>query len=107
MGKAQVTVPLDIADVRVLRTEINEKEELIITIESTKAGTRCGKCGGRSQNRMGGMMGDGTATCRCLGGRRICAIAEALSMFGLRRAADDHQGTGMAGYEQYAQRGLR
>ena len=45
MGKAQVLVPLDIADVRVLRTEINEREELIITIESTKIGTRCGKCG--------------------------------------------------------------
>ena len=45
MGKAQVLVPLDIADVRVLRTEINEREELIITIESTKAGTRRGKCG--------------------------------------------------------------
>ena len=45
MSRAQVTVPLDIRDVRVLKTEINSREELIITIESTKAGTRCHRCG--------------------------------------------------------------
>ena len=45
MAKAQVTVPLDIADVRVLQTEINERGELIITIESTKVGTQCRRCG--------------------------------------------------------------
>jgi hypothetical protein len=33
---AQVTVPLGIPDIRVLKTEINERGELIITVESTK-----------------------------------------------------------------------
>ncbi len=45
MSKAQITVPLDIADVRVLQTSLNERGEIIITIESTKVGTTCGKCG--------------------------------------------------------------
>jgi transposase len=45
MARAQVTVPLDIPDVRVLKTEINAQGELIITIESTKAGTICQRCG--------------------------------------------------------------
>lgn len=45
MTKAQVTVPLDIPDIRVLKTEINRQGELIITIESTKPGTSCRRCG--------------------------------------------------------------
>jgi len=45
MSRAQVTVPLDIPDVRVLKTEINPGDELIITIESTKTGTTCQRCG--------------------------------------------------------------
>jgi len=45
MVKAQVTIPLGIADVRVLQTSVGERGELIITIESTKAGTSCRKCG--------------------------------------------------------------
>jgi transposase len=45
MSRAQVTVPLDIPDVRVLKTEINSQGELIITIESTKMGTTCRRCG--------------------------------------------------------------
>lgn len=44
MARAQVSVPLDIPDVRVLKTEINPQGELIITIESTKPGTRCRIC---------------------------------------------------------------
>lgn len=44
MGKAQVTVPLDIADVKVMKTELNKKGELIITVESLKKGTICRKC---------------------------------------------------------------
>ena len=43
--KAQVTVPLGIPDVRVLKTEINEHGELIITVESTKGGVTCHRCG--------------------------------------------------------------
>jgi len=45
MAKAQITIPLDIPDVRVLQTSVSERGEIIITIESTKAGTPCGKCG--------------------------------------------------------------
>lgn len=45
MARAQVTVPLDIPDVRVLKTELNERGELIITIESTKTGVSCRRCG--------------------------------------------------------------
>lgn len=45
MSKAQITIPLDIPDVRVLQTTLGERGELIITIESTKDGTRCRKCG--------------------------------------------------------------
>ena len=45
MAKAQVTVPLNIPDVRVLKTEMNQNGELIITIESTKIGTTCRVCG--------------------------------------------------------------
>ncbi len=45
MSKAQITIPLDIPDVRVLQTSVNERGEIIITIESTKVGTTCRKCG--------------------------------------------------------------
>jgi transposase len=45
MVKAQITIPLDIPDVRVLQTTMGEGGEIIITIESTKAGTPCRKCG--------------------------------------------------------------
>ena len=45
MAKAQVTLPLEIPDVRVLKTDINEAGEVIITVESLKKETRCRKCG--------------------------------------------------------------
>lgn len=45
MSKAQVTIPLGIAEVRVLQTATGERGELIIIIESTKEGTSCRKCG--------------------------------------------------------------
>jgi transposase len=45
MAKAEITIPLDIPDVRVLQTSLNARGEIIITIESTKAGTQCRKCG--------------------------------------------------------------
>jgi transposase len=53
MKRAQVTVPLDIPDVRVLSTEINKVSELIITIESTKEGTLCRRCGREIRKRHG------------------------------------------------------
>lgn len=45
MAKAQITLPLEIPDVHVLKTEINRNGEVIITVESTKKETRCRKCG--------------------------------------------------------------
>ena len=45
MAKAQITIPLDIADVRVLQTSLGERGEIIITIESSKVGVQCRKCG--------------------------------------------------------------
>jgi len=53
MKRAQITVPLDIPDVRVLQTEINKVGELIITIESTKEGTTCRRCGREIRKRHG------------------------------------------------------
>jgi transposase len=45
MAKAQVSIPLGIPEVRVLQTSVGERGEIIITVESTKAGTPCRKCG--------------------------------------------------------------
>jgi transposase len=45
MSKTQVTVPLDIPDVKVLHTEISKHGEIVITVESTKEGVTCRKCG--------------------------------------------------------------
>src|SRR4030066_1685557 len=53
MKRAQVTVPLDIPEVRVLQTEINKVSELIITLESTKEGTICRQCGRETRKRHG------------------------------------------------------
>ena len=44
MAKAQVTIPLEIPEVRVLKSEINSGGELIITIESTKETAVCQRC---------------------------------------------------------------
>ena len=45
MAKTEVTIPLGIPDVRVLKSEAGERGEIIITIESTKTGTSCRQCG--------------------------------------------------------------
>ena len=45
MSKAQITIPLDIADVYACCKLHWENGALIITIESTQDGTRCHKCG--------------------------------------------------------------
>lgn len=45
MTKAQVTIPLDIPDIQVLKSEINSANELIITVESAKTSTVCSHCG--------------------------------------------------------------
>jgi len=42
---AQITVPLDIPDVRVLQMEITPRGDCTITVESTLEGTKCRKCG--------------------------------------------------------------
>src|SRR4030067_167967 len=53
MKRAQVMVPLDIPDVRVLSTEINKVGQLFMTIESTKEGTICRQCGREIRKRHG------------------------------------------------------
>ena len=45
MAKAQVTIPLDIPEVRVLKSEMNKAGELVITVESTKETAVCHRCG--------------------------------------------------------------
>lgn len=45
MAKTEVTIPLGIPNVRVLKTEVGKRDEIIITVESTKSGTTCRKCG--------------------------------------------------------------
>ena len=45
MSPAQITVPLDIPDVRVLQTQITEQGEFIITVESTLSSAYCRCCG--------------------------------------------------------------
>ncbi len=45
MDETQVAVPLGIPDVRILQTSIGEQGAIVITIETTKGGTRCRKCG--------------------------------------------------------------
>jgi len=45
MTKPQVTIPLDLPDVRVLKSEINKTGELIITVESIKETAVCQRCG--------------------------------------------------------------
>ena len=42
---AQITIALDIPEVRVLEIEQNNRGECTITVESTSAGTRCRQCG--------------------------------------------------------------
>ena len=45
MSTAQITILLDIPDVRVLQTELTAHGEFIITIESTLLSARCPRCG--------------------------------------------------------------
>lgn len=43
--KPTISLPLDIPDVKVLRTRINRAEDIVITVESTLKGTKCRQCG--------------------------------------------------------------
>lgn len=45
MSTAQISVPLDIPDVQVLQTQITNRGEFIITVESTLTSARCHRCG--------------------------------------------------------------
>ena len=45
MSTAQITIPLDIPDIKVLRTQITERGEFIITVESTLSSAHCHQCG--------------------------------------------------------------
>ena len=42
---AQITIPLDIPDVRVLNIEMNDRGDCTITVESTLEGPKCRQCG--------------------------------------------------------------
>ena len=42
---AMIQFPLDLPDVEVLKTELSAKGHLVITVESTREGTRCRRCG--------------------------------------------------------------
>jgi transposase len=43
--KPTISLPLDIADVQVLRTRINRAGDIVITVESKLKGTKCRQCG--------------------------------------------------------------
>jgi transposase len=43
--KSEISFPLDIPNVRVLKTEMNKRGDYIITVESTKYDANCHKCG--------------------------------------------------------------
>ena len=45
MSTAQITIPLDIPDVRVLQTQLTTDGEFIITLESTLTSAVCHRCG--------------------------------------------------------------
>jgi len=45
MARREVSVPLEIPDIKILKTEFTPKGELVITIESTKADALCQRCG--------------------------------------------------------------
>lgn len=67
---AQITLPLDIPDVRVLNIEQNDRGDCTITVESTLDGTKCRQCG-RELTKLHGM--DEAITLRHLPilGRRV------------------------------------
>lgn len=44
---AEIRIPLNIADVDVMKTEITEEGKFIISVESRKETTKCGVCGQR------------------------------------------------------------
>jgi transposase len=48
-----ISVPLDIADVRVLQTELTKTGELILTVENTLSSTTCRRCGRTITERHG------------------------------------------------------
>lgn len=43
----QIMIPLDIPDVEVLQTELTERDEIVLTVESTRRETTCHRCGRR------------------------------------------------------------
>jgi transposase len=45
MSTAQITIPLDIPDIKVLQAKITERGEFIITVESALSSAHCHQCG--------------------------------------------------------------
>ena len=50
---ANIEIPLDIQDVKVVEVEITKRGEIIITVESTVDGTHCHVCGRKLTKRHG------------------------------------------------------
>jgi hypothetical protein len=69
MAKAEITIPLDIPDVRVLQTSLNDRGEIIITIERNVASVENG-----SRNYTDEMNGLRSDTYPRLVVRAICGI---------------------------------
>jgi transposase len=51
--RAFISIPLDIPEVRVLRTEINKHNEFVLTVESTRKSATCRVCGRTITERHG------------------------------------------------------
>jgi len=51
--QAKIEIPLDLPDVRVLRTQVTPKRELLIEVESTLTSTTCRRCGQTISNFYG------------------------------------------------------
>lgn len=51
--KAEITIPLDLPEVHVLQTEINDNGEIVVTVESSIEGTKCRQCGREIKRRHG------------------------------------------------------
>ena len=69
-----ISIPLDIPDVRVLRTDLTQAGEYILTIESTLTSTTCRRCG-RTAAQAGAQAPAGDPATRPAGGPQAHALA--------------------------------
>lgn len=103
MRRDQITIPLGIPDIQVVETAVNERGEIIITIESIKNGTRCRKCGKWISKAHGQ---DDWVMIRHLPAfwttDLFALSSKTLPMSGLRRTSDHHANAGLARVQQSA-----